>query len=107
MIPTGRAVGAVETIKWLTRCSLISSAARLSGSAGPINVAPKPASSPAVACKLTARRRARQLYVRHDPPARPGRCIRFNPRRLHHNRMHVIARHQLGYRHASWYQPGS
>ena len=49
MIPTGRAVGAVETIKWLTRCSLISSAARLSGSAGPINIAPEPASSPAVA----------------------------------------------------------
>jgi len=47
--------------------------------------------------QLTARRRARQLHVRHDSPALPGRCTRFNPRRLYHHRMHVIARHQLGY----------
>ena len=48
--------------------------------------------------QLTARRRARKLDVRHDPPALPGRRTRFHPRRLYHHRMHVIARHQLSYR---------
>jgi hypothetical protein len=75
----------------------ISSAARLSGSAGPTKRRTQASELASGGLQLNARRRARKLDVRHDPPALPGRSTRFHPRRLHHHRMHVIARHQLGY----------